>query len=314
MIAPLSPNLKGALYMTVSMGAFTLNDACMKLVAETVPLFQIVFLRGLVTTILLAVTVQMTMGLRFTMPRRDRPLVALRTLAEVATMVAFLLALTNMPIANATAILSALPLFVTMGAALVFGDPVGWRRWTAIGVGFFGVMLIVQPGAEGFNGWSLLALLSVLMITGRDLLTRAFSPAVPSMTVAVLTAGAVCIFGGVASVFTPWAAMGAYEVALTLAASVFIIGGYVFGIMVMRIGDVSVVSPFRYTSLVFALILGLVIFDEFPNTLALAGAAIVVASGVFTLLRERRVARAAARDAARVATLSPHGVGAGNTR
>ncbi|PWK59084.1 DMT family transporter [Roseicyclus mahoneyensis] len=287
MRAPLSPNLKGALYMTVSMGAFTLNDACVKLVAETVPLFQIVFLRGLVTTILLAVTVQMTMGLRLSIPRRDRPLVAWRTVAEVATMVAFLLALTNMPIANATAILSALPLFVTMGAALIFGDPVGWRRWTAIGVGFFGVMLIVQPGAEGFNGWSLLALLSVLMITGRDLLTRAFSPSVPSMTVAVLTAAAVCIFGGVASVFTPWTAMGAYEVALTLAASVFIIGGYVFGIMVMRIGEVGFVSPFRYTSLVFALILGFVIFNEFPNTLALCGVSIVITAGLYTLFRER---------------------------
>lgn len=298
----MNPNLRGALYMTLSMGAFTLNDVCVKLAADTVPLFQIVFLRGLATTILLAVTVQMTVGLRLSIPRRDRPLVIGRTLAEVVTMVAFLLALTNMAIANATAILSALPLFVTMGAALVFGDPVGWRRWTAICVGFAGVMLIVQPGAAGFNEWSLLALLAVVLITARDLLTRAFSPEVPSMTVAVITAAAVCVFGGVASVFTPWQAMGAYEVALILVASVLIIGGYVFGIMVMRIGDVSVVSPFRYTSLVFALILGFVVFDEFPNALALAGAGIVVATGVFTLIRERRVARAAARasEAARV--------------
>ena len=288
MSAPLSPNLKGALYMTLSMGAFTLNDACVKLAAETVPLFQIVFLRGLATTLMLAVTVQLTIGLRFGMPRRDRPLVAWRTVAEVTTMVAFLLALTNMPLANATAILSALPLFVTMGAALVFGDPVGWRRWTAICVGFVGVLLIVQPGAEGFNVWSLLALLSVVLITGRDLLTRAFSPSVPSMTVAVITAAAVCAFGGVASVFTPWQAMGLYETALILAASVLIIGGYVFGIMVMRIGEVSVVSPFRYTSLIFALILGLIIFDEFPNTLALCGVAIVMGAGVYTLFRERK--------------------------
>ena len=185
MSAPLSPNLKGALYMTLSMAAFTLNDACVKLVAETVPLFQIVALRGLSTTILLAVTVHLTVGLRFSMPRRDRPLVAWRTVAEVGAMVAFLLALTNMAIANATAILSALPLMVTLAAAVLFRDPVGWRRWAAIGVGFVGVMMIVQPGTDGFNEWSLLALLSVVIITARDLLTRAFSPAVPSMSVAV---------------------------------------------------------------------------------------------------------------------------------
>ena len=291
--------------MTLSMLFFTLNDACVKLVAETVPLFQIVFLRGLSTTILLAVTVQLTVGLRFTMPRRDRPLVAWRTVAEVGAMVAFLLALTNMPIANATAILSALPLMVTLAAALIFRDPVGWRRWAAIAVGFVGVMMIVQPGTDGFNGYALLALLSVVIITARDLLTRAFSPGVPSMTVAVLTAAAVGAFGGVVSLFSPWAAMGAYEIVLTLAASVFIIGGYVFGIMVMRIGDVGFVSPFRYTSLIFALILGLVIFGEFPNTLALIGGVIVVATGIFTLVRERMAARAAARAAQ--APGVPHG-------
>lgn len=309
MTAPLSPNLSGALYMTLSMAGFTLNDACVKLVAETVPLFQIVFLRGVATTILLAVVVQMTTGLRFAIPRRDRPLVAGRTLAEVAAMVAFLMALTNMAIANATAILAALPLAVTLGAAVVFGHPVGWRRLTAILIGFAGVMLIVQPGTEGFNAWSLLALLAVVIITARDLLTRAFSPEVPSMTVAVVTAAAVAVFGGVISAFTPWAAMGLYEVALTLAASVLIIAGYVFGIMVMRIGDVGFVSPFRYTSLIFALLLGLVIFDEFPNTLALIGGGIVVATGIFTLLRERMVARAAARAAAKAAVTpgAPHG-------
>jgi drug/metabolite transporter (DMT)-like permease len=269
------------------MAAFTLNDACVKLVAETVPLFQIVALRGLSTTILLAVTVHLTVGLRFSMPRRDRPLVAWRTVAEVGAMVAFLLALTNMAIANATAILSALPLMVTLAAAVLFRDPVGWRRWAAIGVGFVGVMMIVQPGTDGFNEWSLLALLSVVIITARDLLTRAFSPAVPSMSVAVITAGAVGAFGAVVSLFTPWVAMGLYEIALILAASVFIIGGYVFGIMVMRIGEVGFVSPFRYTSLIFALILGFVIFDEFPNTLALCGVAIVMGAGIYTLFRER---------------------------
>jgi drug/metabolite transporter (DMT)-like permease len=309
MSTPLSPNLRGALYMTLSMAAFTLNDACVKLVAETVPLFQVIFLRGLGTTILLAIFVQMTTGLRPSWPRRDRPLIAGRTLAEIAAMVTFTLALTNMAIANATAILAALPLVVTLGAALVFGDKVGWRRLSAICIGFVGVLLIVQPGTDGFNIWSLLVLLSVLVITARDLFTRAFSPAVPTMTVAVLTAGAVCLVGGVLSLFTPWVALDLREAALIAAAAVLIIGGYVFGIMVMRVGEVGFVSPFRYTSLIFALILGLVVFDEFPNALALIGGVIVVSTGIFTLLRERMVARASRRSAAKAAITpgAPHG-------
>ena len=309
MSTPLSPNLRGALYMTLSMAAFTLNDACVKLVAETVPLFQVIFLRGLGTTILLAIFVQMTTGLRPSWPRRDRPLIAGRTLAEIAAMVTFTLALTNMAIANATAILAALPLVVTLGAALVFGDKVGWRRLSAICIGFVGVMLIVQPGTDGFNIWSLLVLLSVLVITARELFTRAFSPAVPTMTVAVLTAGAVCLVGGVLSLFTPWVALDLREAALIAAAAVLIIGGYVFGIMVMRVGEVGFVSPFRYTSLIFALILGLVVFDEFPNALALIGGVIVVSTGIFTLLRERMVARASRRSAAKAAITpgAPHG-------
>ena len=309
MSTPLSPNLRGALYMTLSMAAFTLNDACVKLVAETVPLFQVIFLRGLGTTILLAIFVQMTTGLRPSWPRRDRPLIAGRTLAEIAAMVTFTLALTNMAIANATAILAALPLVVTLGAALVFGNKVGWRRLSAICIGFVGVLLIVQPGTDGFNIWSLLVLLSVLVITARDLFTRAFSPAVPTMTVAVLTAGAVCLVGGVLSLFTPWVALDLREAALIAAAAVLIIGGYVFGIMVMRVGEVGFVSPFRYTSLIFALILGLVVFDEFPNALALIGGVIVVSTGIFTLLRERMVARASRRSAAKAAITpgAPHG-------
>lgn len=297
MSAPLSPNMRGALYMMGSMVAFTLNDACVKLLADDVPLFQIVFLRGLLTTALMVVTVAAFGRLSFRIPKGDRGKVAFRTFFEVAAMVAFLTALVNMAIANATAILSALPLLVTLAAALLFREPLGWRRLTAVGVGFTGVLMIVQPGTEGFNVYSLVALVAVLLITGREMTTRAFSPEVPSMTVAVITAASVCVFGGVASLFEPWVALGWREVGLIAIASVFIIGGYVFSVMVMRVGEVGFTAPFRYTALVFALVLGLVLFDELPNTLALSGAAVVMGTGIYTLLRERALRRAAAARA-----------------
>lgn len=285
----MTPNLKGSLFMMGSMAAFTLNDTVVKVLAEDLPLFQIVFLRGLLTTVMLTATVAAFGKLSFRIPRGDRGKLALRTLFEVVAMVTFLTALVNMQIANATAILSALPLAVTLGALLLFREPVGWRRLSAICVGAFGVLLIVQPGAAGFNVYSLLALVTVVLVAGRDLVTRSFSDALPSMTVAVITALAICIFGGVMSVTEDWVRPSLLHAALLALASCFIIGGYVFSILVMRVGEVAVTAPFRYTSLVFALIAGWLIFAEFPNALALTGAVIVVATGVFTLIRERQV-------------------------
>ncbi len=285
----MTPNLKGALFMTGSMASFTVNDTLIKVIAEDIPLYQIVFLRGLLTTVMLAATVAAFGRLSFRIPRSDRGKVALRTVFEIAAMVTFLTALINMQIANATAILSALPLAVTLGAALLFREAVGWRRISAICVGALGVLFIVQPGAEGFNIYSILALMTVALVAGRDLVTRSFSLGVPTLSVAVITAAVVCLFGGVVSLTEPWVAMTVRQTALLAASSVCIIGGYVFSILTMRIGEISSTAPFRYTSLVFALILGLVVFGELPNGLALFGAAIVMATGVFTLVRERQV-------------------------
>ncbi|MDG4650301.1 DMT family transporter [Roseibacterium sp. SDUM158017] len=302
------PNLRGALLMTASMGAFTLNDVFVKLLAQDVPLFQIVFLRGVLTTFLLTLLAASLGQLRFSIPRADRAKVAWRTIFEIGAMVAFLTALVNMPIANATAILSALPLAVTVAAAVFLGEPLGWRRLSAVLAGFAGVMLIVQPGTEGFNAYALFALLAVLIITGRDLVTRRFSSGLPSMTVAVVTAASVGLFGGVLSLFEPWAPVGLREAGLIALASVFIIGGYLFSIMVMRVGEIAFTAPFRYTSLVFALVFGFVFFAEWPNALALSGAAIVVAMGVYTILRERVVAARARRAAAAAVRQGAEGV------
>lgn len=285
----LSPNLKGALLMMGSMAAFTFNDVCVKLLAEDLPLFQIVFLRGILTTLMIG-ALAWSLGLRsLAIPRGDLGAVAGRTAAEIASMCAFLYALTHMPLANVTSILAALPLTVTLAGALFLGEPVGWRRFAAILVGFVGVLLIVKPGAEGFNVYSLVALLAVLLVTARDLFTRRFSPEVSSLAVAVITALSVGLFGGVAMLWQGWAPVTASGGALVAGAAVFIVGGYLFSIMVMRVGEIGFVAPFRYTALVWALLLGWLVFGDWPSWLTLTGAAIVVSTGIFTLYRERVV-------------------------
>ncbi len=289
----LSDNTRGALIMMASMAAFTLNDTCMKAVGQHLPFFQAVFLRGAGTTLILVAVAMLTGGLRLWLPGRDGWLVALRCLGEVGAAYFFITALFHMPLANITAIIQVIPLAVTLAGALFLREPVGWRRLSAIVVGFLGVLLIVRPGTEGFTVYSVYGLISVLCVTLRDLATRRLSREVPSLTVAIWAAASVGLFGAVGTAGSDWVPVSPGTAALLAGATVFIIGGYMFSIMVMRVGDLSVVAPFRYTSLIFALFLGFFVFGDWPQPLTLLGAGIIAASGIYTLLRERRLRRAA---------------------
>ena len=284
-----SENLRAVMLMNIAMLAFTLNDTCMKLVTQTLPLYQAISLRGgLATLALLAVA--MGQGLRLTgVARGDWAVIGLRTLAEVAATVTFLTALLHMPLANLSAILQSLPLLVTLGAALVFGERIGWRRMLAISLGLVGVLLIIRPGTEGFDRWSVLGLLSVAGVVVRDLSTRKLSRAVPSVLVAICASAAVTGLGLVGLGLTGWQAMSLREGALILGASATLIVGYLTVVMVMRGGDIGLVAPFRYTSLLWAIGLGWLLFGTFPDGWTLTGAGIVVLAGLFTLLRERRL-------------------------
>ena len=287
----MSPNTFGALLMMASMACFTVNDTFIKMTAGAIPLFQLLFLRGAMTTALILLFRNSLGRIHFNIARRDWGLIALRSLAEVGAAYFFLTALFNMPLANVTAILQALPLCVTLAAALVFKETVGVQRMAAILVGFIGVMLIVRPGPDGFSIWSIYALIAVLIVTVRDLATRRLSRDVPSMTVTMITAAVVMVAAGLASLTQPWVAVDATQGALIAGSALFILGAYSFSVQVMRIGDVSFIAPFRYTGLVWALLLGLLVFGDWPDPLTLVGAGIVVASGLFTLYRERKLGR-----------------------
>ena len=151
------------------------------------------------------------------------------------------------------------------------------------------MLLIVRPGTEGFTVWSVYALIAVLCVTARDLSTRRLSATVPSLMVTLCASLAVLVAAGLASTTVSWAPVTFELGGLILASSLFIVGGYFFSVQVMRAGDVSFIAPFRYTGLIWALVLGWVLFGDWPAPLTLLGAAIVVATGLFTLYRERRL-------------------------
>ena len=287
----LSENARGAIFMMVSMAAFVLNDTLMKLVSAEMSLFQAVFLRGLVATTLLLILAQRRGVLLPPIDTGSRRMIVLRMFAEIGATICFLTALFNMPIANATAILQAMPLAVTLSAALFLGETVGWRRYSAIVVGFIGVMIIVQPGSDGFTVYSLWAIASVCFMVVRDITTRRLTPGIPSIFVALTTGIGITVVGGLVSAIQPWGNISGHAVALLMVAAGFLVVKYVFNVMAMRHGEIGFISPFRYTILIWAILMGFFVFGDIPNAMTLVGSAIVVATGVYTFYRERLLRR-----------------------
>jgi S-adenosylmethionine uptake transporter len=291
----LTDNMRGAAFMTGSMVAFTVNDAFMKILFENMPIFQGLFLRSVLVVVLLAIFVSRMGTLRWDFGAGDRKLIALRTASEIGGVYFFMTALVHMPIANVAAILQALPLTVSLAASIFLGEAIGWRRMVAILVGFAGVLLIIRPSGEDFSIYSIYALMAVVCVTARDLFARRLSPDVPSTSVALLTAIGIMVFFGAGSAFSTWTPVTLSALGLMAGASLFVIGGYIFSVSAMRVGEIAAVTPFRYSSLLTALILGLAVFGEWPDALTLLGSAIVVATGLFTLYREQTNARASHR-------------------
>ena len=291
----ISDNLRGAIYMNLSMFAFTVNDTFMKELTQTLPLYQTIALRGIIASLMLLMVALATKGLRLPSARGDRGLILFRSLADVLATILFLTALKNMPLATLSAVMQVTPLAVTLGAALYFKDPVGWRRMTAIVVGFMGVMLIIRPGVEGFNIWSILGLGSVATVVARDLSVRNLTGSVPSIVVALGAGLAVTTMGVIGSLVEGWQAFTPLQGLMMLGAGSMLTIGYICSVTAMRVGDIGFIAPFRYTSLLWAIVLGWLAFHTLPDTYSLIGASIVVATGIYTLLRERKLRAAKPR-------------------
>lgn len=284
-----SDNIKGAVLMSLSMAGYVINDALMKLLSSGMPLGQAIFSRGLVVTFLIAVLAWRANALTYRpQSRRESSLIGLRVAGEVGGTICFLIALFKMPIANAAAILQALPIAVALAAAWFLKEHVGWRSYTAIFLGFIGVLIIVRPGSEGFNIFSISALAAVVIITLRDIATRLLPVKTPSLYISFLSALGVTVVSGLITPFEETHIPTLEELALILGAGFFVMGAILFGVLTVRVGEISFAAPFRYTSLLWAIVLGIVIFSEFPDMETLLGSVLVIGAGVFTLYREKK--------------------------
>lgn len=288
----LTDNTRGALLMALAMASFTTNDAFTKSVTPYINTGQIMFTRGLMTCVIIVIMAKYMGGLR---PLKVflRPIIIMRCICELMASVLYLSALGMIDFANAAAILQSLPLAVTLGAALFLREPVGWRRWTAIFVGFIGVMIILRPGPDGFTSGALLAVGAVFVTAGRDLLTRRMYADIPSISITVITSLVTTVFGAILIVpFGGWKPMDWYVISHLGASAILVLIGYQAIVLSMRVGEISFVAPFRYTSMLWAFSIGFFFFDETIDTWIFAGTAIIVLSGLYTFYRESRRHRA----------------------
>ncbi len=274
--------------MLVAMAGFILNDTLVKMASDDLPLGQIIFVRGMICIVALGMAGYAT-GLFKNVSVLLHPAVLIRAGAETAATLLYLTALFRLPIANATAILQVLPLVVTAGAAIFLKSPVGWRRWAAISVGFLGVLLIIRPGVDGFNSYSLVALAGVGCMAVRDLATRQLPADVPTLGVALVSFIAVTLLGAGLTVSNGWVPVSPAGFAFLSGAAVFVLAGYVFIILAMRLGEIAVVAPFRYSIVIWAIVIGYLVWNDIPDGVTLAGIAVVIISGTYSFFRERKL-------------------------
>jgi drug/metabolite transporter (DMT)-like permease len=283
-------NRRGIRFMVLAMGCFIVNDTLVKIAGESLPAAQLIFLRGVMASLWVLVVARAT-AVEMPVARLADRWVMIRAAIDALATIFYLVSLFHLPIANATAINMASPLFIVALAVPLLGERVDARRWMVIGLGFAGVLMVIQPRAEGFNGYALLCLAATFLHALRDLVTRRIPRGIPSLAITLSTAVAVTALAGLLSIVEGWRPMTAAGLGLIAAASMFLAVGYLFIVRSTREGDFSVIAPFRYSGLLLALLVGWAVWGDVPNLLGWGGIGLLTATGLYLIHVERQRAR-----------------------
>lgn len=281
-------NLRGIVLMLASMALFAVEDMFLKWAAADLPIGQIIFVSGAFGLPIFAYMARRE-GQRVITPDALHPAVLARAAGEMVGTFAYLVALASLPLSTVSAVLQAMPLAITLAAALFMQEKVGWRRWVAIAVGFIGVLLVIRPGMAGFRPEALWMLVCVAALTLRDLATRRIPSRASTAQVSAWGLMSVCILGAAMMADSGQVKVpNLWECSVLLGAVAFGTGGYWAITAASRTGEVSVVAPFRYVRLIFAIVIGAVVFAEHPDQITLIGAALIIGSGLYSIARERK--------------------------
>lgn len=280
-------NTRGIFAMSAAVFFFIFNDALIKIAAETVPAIQAIGVRGIFATLWVMLALAVTGAWR-QLGGVTHPYVLLRGVLEAASSIVYLIALFHIQFAIATAINLSTPLIFTALAVLLLKETVRWRRWSAVIVGFLGVLLVIQPRPDSIDVWAWVVLFATVLGACRDVLGRYLPARVPTLVVSFASAAAVALVGCAWTFVDGWQPMTAREIWLLVVSSLLLAAGYQALVIALRSGaEFSVIGSFRYASILWALGIGYVVWGDVPNALALAGIAVIVGSGLYILHRER---------------------------
>ncbi len=281
-------SVRGPLFMVISTASYVINDTMMKVATSGLPPYEVLLLRGIAATIW-GIPLLFVLGYGRQMPLVFERKVLTRNLLELAAILAYVVALANMQIADSSALGQLTPLLVLVGASLLFRERIGMVRMVLISLGFVGAVLIAQPTMQGVSVFALLAIANAVFGAGRDLASRRVTASVPGMIVAISAVIVVLIGAGIAHLISEtWIVPQPHHLLLMAGAGFFLIFGHFFIFMAYRIGPIGVVAPFYYCFSVWAVISGLAVFGQLPNIIAICGIVLVVASGLTIILLDER--------------------------
>ncbi len=281
----MSANQRGIAAITGCMASYSVNDGLVKEILQSYPAGQVIFVRGLMTIVLIGAAV-MAFGHAQALRKAMTGQVASRSFCDGISTACFIAALAHMPMANLAAVLQIAPLLITALSVVFYRESVGWRRWIAIAVGFAGALLIVKPTPSAFDIWALVGVGAALSAALRELQNRRIGADVPTLVIAFWGVVGITLFGGLFSLFAPWRMFAAGDLIQLFVASIFVAVATYLMALGFRGVDLSVVAPFRYSYLITSAIAGYVMFRELPDGWSVAGAALIAASGLYALHRE----------------------------
>lgn len=270
--------------MLAGIASVVTNDSLIKLASQAMPLSEMMVIRGCFAIVFL---LGLSLLLRVPLRRSSfvSRLVLLRAGMDVLITITFLVGLTKLPLANATALYMATPLILTLLAVAFFKQQVSAGRWSVILAGFGGVLLVVQPAGEDFNVWSLLIICAAVLTAVRDLVLISVQKDIPSLVITLVSMVMVVVFAAVWSLFQDWQVIDLKHYALLAAASVFLSGGFFLTTIALREGEMRILAPLRFSHLVFSVIIGFLVWGDVPNTLAFCGMALIMAAGIYLVRR-----------------------------
>ncbi|NRA19570.1 MAG: DMT family transporter [Oceanospirillaceae bacterium] len=281
-----SQNFKSALFMMLSLSLFTCGDAIIKFLSDDLPIGQILFVRGILVCLLFSLL--LTFKRQQILPKEAwNRWNLLRSVFEVAIAGCYLTGLVLLPLATAIILVFCGPIMLTILAATVLKEQVGWRRWSAVVIGFIGVLLVADLQRDSLNSWAVILPLTAAFITAlRDIFVRNIPSVLSSSQIAFTTAWMVTL-AGLSTLPFGWQALNSQQLWLLAIASLFIMGAYTTYIITTRMGELSFVAPFKYSSIPLAMLIGYLVWGDIPSGNSILGTAVIIASGMFILLRKR---------------------------